>query len=477
MKKLMKKTLSILLTLILSVSLCTVAFAANGHGAYMQSYSSVSTEDFHAEQYVGKIERIVFLDFLKETFPDNVSFVADFDLSLSSETGEVLAKLASSDYGRLTLYIGGQGGVVAPEDSSYLFADTGVKTIEGIEKFDTSLVTNMKGMFSGCKLTEFDLDVLDLSDVTDVSYMFAKCNVLQSITAENTDTSKVKSFIHMFDGCTALSDLSLKNIDLGSTYNIDHMFYGCLSLEEADLSTWKNTSSVSSINAFRNCTALRSVNLDGWDLSSIRTLDGVFAYCNSLQEVSLCGITPISEDVFSSSMSNPIEGVTELTVHTDNIDFTDSLLWTEFFSKATDVKVSYKVTQGADVYTVTFMNNENVEYYIVSIDGDTENAKTVYGGASIDLAKGRTVSVQIKAVEGASPLKLNVNGTVMDFGDVITVEGDTIVTIQYLHDTEPIEPDPTVNALTRVIYAIRDFFNSIIRILEGFFGRFTPWLD
>ncbi|MBQ8502713.1 MAG: BspA family leucine-rich repeat surface protein [Clostridia bacterium] len=476
MKKLMKKSLAVLLAVLLTMSLSSVAFAADGTGALMQSYSAVSTEDFHSEEYEGKIGKIIFLDLSVSSFPENVTYMGELDLSASAETGTVTAKLALSDnitgINNLDMYIGAKGGVIAPDDCSYLFADTGVQTLEGTENFDTSGVTSMKEMFRGCNFTEFDLDTLDVSNVNDMSYMFKDCLLLKSIKSENSDTGNVAKFNNMLDGCAALNDLSLKNIDLSHTSNIDYMFYGCSSLEVIDLSSWKNTSSIVSINAFRSCPALTTIKLNGWDLSSVATLDGVFAYCDSLQELYLYGVRDAAS--CTSSVENPVKGVTELTVHTDDINFTDYVLWSECFGKATDVKVKYSVADGAEVVAVSFQKNDAIDYYIVTVNGDE---KYVYGGATMNLAAGTQITVNIQPAEQASPLKLNVNGVATEFGTTMNVNEDTTITIQTYHDDTALPPDETVNALTRVIYAVRDFMQKVLDILQGFFGRFMPWLD
>ena len=51
-----------------------------------------------------------------------------------------------------------------------------LKSIEGLEHINTSQVTDMSYMFSGCSsLTSLDLSSFDTSKVTDMSYMFSGC--------------------------------------------------------------------------------------------------------------------------------------------------------------------------------------------------------------------------------------------------------------------------------------------------------------
>lgn len=74
------------------------------------------------------------------------------------------------------------GPVVAPTDSSGLFAQVGmIQPLDmDLSKLDTSNVTNMSSMFKGSVLKSLNLDSFDTSKVTDMSMMFngTNCNAL-----------------------------------------------------------------------------------------------------------------------------------------------------------------------------------------------------------------------------------------------------------------------------------------------------------
>ena len=73
-------------------------------------------------------------------------------------------------------------------------------TIEGLENLDTSKVSSMSDMFSGCSsLSTLDLSNFDTSEVGDMSSMFSGCSSLSTLDLSNFDTSKaIKS--NMFSG-------------------------------------------------------------------------------------------------------------------------------------------------------------------------------------------------------------------------------------------------------------------------------------
>jgi surface protein len=78
--------------------------------------------------------------------------------------------------------------------------------IKGLEYLNTSGVTDMSSMFSGCSsLTSLDLRGFDTGQVTDMSNMFSGCSSLKTIRVdEGWKTSSVTSSDCMFDGCQSL---------------------------------------------------------------------------------------------------------------------------------------------------------------------------------------------------------------------------------------------------------------------------------
>ncbi len=79
-----------------------------------------------------------------------------------------------------TLYIAANGAVKAQGYASELFSNyENVTDIIFADAFDTSGITNMYGLFSGCSsLESLDLSSFDTSNVEDMSYMFHGCDSL-----------------------------------------------------------------------------------------------------------------------------------------------------------------------------------------------------------------------------------------------------------------------------------------------------------
>ena len=94
-----------------------------------------------------------------------------------------------------------------------------LSSIDGIQYLNTSEVTDMSSMFSGCMyLTSLDLSSFDTGKVTDMSSMFARCSSLVTIkVGDGWTTSKVTSSDNMFYDCGSLKGGN------GTSYNASHI--------------------------------------------------------------------------------------------------------------------------------------------------------------------------------------------------------------------------------------------------------------
>ena len=77
------------------------------------------------------------------------------------------------------------------ENVDNIIQDRGFMNID-LSGWDTSNVTNMSDMFSGCgKLIKLDMSCFNTSKVTDMSGMFNSCKELTELNLSNFDTSNV----------------------------------------------------------------------------------------------------------------------------------------------------------------------------------------------------------------------------------------------------------------------------------------------
>lgn len=178
-----------------------------------------------------------------------------------------------------------------------------VRNIYGLDKLDTSNVTDMGGMFSACgKVTSLDLSNFNTSNVTDMSSMFAYCEKLTDLDLSSFDTSNVTDMSWMFD-CPSLTKLSVETFTTQNVMNMSGMFAGCHNITDLDLSSFDTSSATSMDYMFQGCSGLTELNLSNFDTSSVIHMDGMFNGCVNLNSIDLS-----SFDVSNSPNMNRMFG-------------------------------------------------------------------------------------------------------------------------------------------------------------------------
>lgn len=202
---------------------------------------SVSTGD---SSLIRKIKRDGITD-IASTGITAVHFVdlADYDLTNISYSdysargdGSVKAWMDGTE-----LYIGGYGKIIAGKSLAFAFMNGfKIDKITGLEMLDTSNVTDMSYMFYSCGRYSqvFTLDLgnnFDTSNVTNMSYMFYSCGNESAVftldLGEKFDTSNVTDMHYMFSSCGVCSQVF--TLDLGDKFNtskvtdMKEMFRSC----------------------------------------------------------------------------------------------------------------------------------------------------------------------------------------------------------------------------------------------------------
>ena len=246
----------------------------------MQSWGKYSTSDFHNSTYKSNITSVEILT--SKDVPEDA--VASWDVS-EKKNGSVMAWVINDpeNEGKYKLYIGGNGGVIANSNSSYLFNGFSGVTKMNLSNLDTSKVTNMSIMFSDCtKLTELDLSNFDTSSVTTMYRMFYYCSSLAALDVSNFDTSKVTNMSSMFQSCRSLTELNLSNFDTSSVTTMYRMFYNCSGLTELDVSNFDTSNVTDMGQMFYNCSSLTALNLSNFDTSKVTDMSYMFSGCRKL---------------------------------------------------------------------------------------------------------------------------------------------------------------------------------------------------
>ena len=202
----------------------------------IDSYNNRLKNAYLSGTYRGKIKTITLDDSIN--IPNDA--VISWDVSVNQDGGVIAyLKTNNDDNTMYDLYIEGDGELIANEDSSLMFAYLiNLDSITGLDILDTSNVTNMSYMFAstGFNSQNFTLDLgyyFDTSNVTDMSYMFDNtgCNnpVFTLDLGGSFDTNKVNNMKYMFyktGYSSSVFTLDLGDIfDTSNVINMSYMFY------------------------------------------------------------------------------------------------------------------------------------------------------------------------------------------------------------------------------------------------------------
>ena len=227
------------------------------------------------------VTKIVFQDSIKSIDGESESW----DIS-SAKNKTVMARLVpnTDDTTTNTLYIQGNGGVTANYNCYALFcAFSKLTGIENLNLLDTSNVTNMDSMFSGCSsLTSLDVSKFDTSNVTNMDCMFRSCSSLTSLDVSKFDTSKVTNMSSMFKDCSKLTSLDVSKFDTSKVTSMNYMFYDCSSLTSLDVSNFDTSEVTNMIGMFAYCSGLTSLDVSKFDTSKVTDMENMFSGCSKL---------------------------------------------------------------------------------------------------------------------------------------------------------------------------------------------------
>ena len=142
-----------------------------------------------------------------------------------------------------------------------------------IIKFTWDEMPSCSGLFKDYSpLLTIDLSGLDTSTITDMSQMFSGCNKLKSIKfGDNFDTSNVQNMDYMFYNCFKLVSLDLKSFNTGKVVSMEAMLF--------------------------NAQSLLSLNLFHFDTSQVTNMKQMFFSCNSLIYINLKNFNDTSAEI------------------------------------------------------------------------------------------------------------------------------------------------------------------------------------
>ncbi|XUD50471.1 hypothetical protein IGJ74_003469 [Enterococcus sp. AZ009] len=176
--------------------------------------------------------------------------------------------------------------VTLPRNSSFLFDGLAeLESIENADKFDVSQVTDMRFMFSQVRaLNILDVSSWDTSQVTNMRAMFQNANALKKIDVSNWDTSQVTDMAFMFTQASDLEEIDVSNWNTSSLLSTQTMFNN-VNLEEIDVSNWDTSQVTNMRTMFQNANALKKIDVSNWDTSQVTDMAFMFAQASDLEEI------------------------------------------------------------------------------------------------------------------------------------------------------------------------------------------------
>ena len=147
---------------------------------------------------------------------------------------------------------------------------------------DTSKITDMSSLFYDTKLKDaiekIDISKWDVSNVTNMKYMFYECINFTGKGLEKWNVCKVESMFDMFYACEKFTGESIENWNVSNVTNMYYMFGDCYKLN-CDLSKWDVSNVKDMSHMFYGCKIFEGKGLENWDVSNVENMSYMFCNC------------------------------------------------------------------------------------------------------------------------------------------------------------------------------------------------------
>ncbi len=145
---------------------------------------------------------------------------------------------------------------------------------------DLSQVTDMSYMFFGCDSFNHPIDNWDVSNVTNMESLFKGC-VSFNQPLNNWDVSNATNMKNMFESAIIFNQ-PLNNWDVSNVTSMESMFYNAISFNQL-LNDWDISNVTSIAGMFREASDFNQP-LNNWDISSIVSMTGIFGGATSFNQ-------------------------------------------------------------------------------------------------------------------------------------------------------------------------------------------------
>ncbi len=291
---------------------------------------------------------------------------------------------------------------------------TGLKEVI-LADSDTSNVTNMQNMFSGCSsLTTVDFSSWNTSNVTNMSSMFSGASSLPKLDLSNFDVTHVISIGSIFSGAFKLEELNLSNWDL-SNYGSSSisMFGGNSLLETIDMTNFVfptncsgffasgltslknlifdgvNTENITNMSGmFSGCTAIVNLDLSNFDTTNVTSIGSMFYNMNNLEELNLSNWkfnNNITNNFVNMSSLNSNQNTKLAKIILNDVDTSNVTNMSGMFENLTNspnlITLDLSDFDTSNVTNISYMFNNSK--YLKTLDLSTWDTSSVLSASSV----------------------------------------------------------------------------------------------
>lgn len=182
-------------------------------------------------------------------------------------------------------------GVKSGKSLRWMFGDcTNMISVDGLGNLDVSDATDIGYMFNRClKLESLDLSSWKTDNVTNMNYLFNECTALTSLNLKGWNTSCVNSMAFAFYDCFKLESLEVSHFNTANVTSMRAVFGKCQNLTTLDVSDFNTSKAEDLAFVFSGCSSLVAVDVSKWDTSSATTMDSMFKDCAGLTSLDVSG--------------------------------------------------------------------------------------------------------------------------------------------------------------------------------------------
>jgi surface protein len=208
--------------------------------------------------------------------------------------------------------------------------ETNAQKLQSIEQWGTIQWETMRSAFEGAEnMTYSATDAPDLSNVTDMSFMFSEASSFNGAIGA-WDVSNVTDMGFLFDGAAAFNQ-DIGEWDVSSVTDMSSMFSSNVFGEEGttafnqDLGAWDVSSVTDMSSMFSGATAFNQ-DIGEWDVSSVTDMSGMFsggeageasAFNQDIGEWDVSNVTDMSFMFFLATAFNQDLGAWDVSSVTD----------------------------------------------------------------------------------------------------------------------------------------------------------------